>query len=463
MSRHLTESQLAALTEECVNQDEKASLEGHLRECCQCREEARQNQEVRGRLRQHAALIANISLEDEVRNRIAAQSRPAVAPVVPLRPKAFWNRPLESRRVRFSAVAAALVMVVALAGLFFYTPSQAWTLEQGIEALHGKRGVHFSGAIMMDGNQLECEMWIRGRQGQARIQDMLLRVKGGATIWVAGNATYFYKPEEAVVYTDDAQTAGFSHWPGPEFLQLLRQVTRNPAVDYRIDLFGRRRLAVLKAQLIGAGGTRSFILEFDGTSKLLVRLELWNNLNWSGEPDFRADEVSYLDSPPDSLFEVDLPGYVVYRERDVSIAPEMVGLLSAASSGLSEPQLSEEEASRKIVEEIYAAEINWDLGRFRRLAPVASLWNDEQLKAVLGGVDGQESVVQVVEVGQARRRGRSPLGPLIVVPVVARHKDGKLYEHKLIVQVRQEVGPEFSCVVYGPYGTPYPLGDAQQP
>jgi len=458
MSGHLSKGQLTALAEECVSKSEKTSFEAHMRECSKCREEARENGEVRRRLLQHATRLDQFSVEDEVRSSIADKSRVAETAVTPFkRPKGFWSNLIGGRTFRFAAGAAALFVVVAVAGVFFYTPSQAWTLAESIQAIQGKRGVYFSGSFTVNGERLDCEMWIRGKQGEPRVQDMVLRGKNGITMWVRENATYFYNPAEFAVYTDDAQTAGFTHWPGAEFLELLRRVTRNPEIDYRIDLFGRRRLIVFKARLVDAGGAKSFILEFDPASKLLVRLKWWQNLDWSGDPAFEADTVSYLDSPPDSLFEVDLPGYVVYRERDVSIAPEMIGLLRAPSFGLEQPGLSEVEASRKIVEEIFAAEISWDLARFRRLAPVATLWDDEQMKAVLGGVDGQELVVQLVEVGEVRRRGRSPLGPLFVVPVVVRQKDGKLYEHKLIVQIRQGGGPEFSCVVYGPYGAPYPV------
>ena len=85
-------------------------------------------------------------------------------------------------------------------------------------------------------------------------------------------------------------------------------------------------------------------------------------------------------------------------------------------------------------------------------------WNDEQLKKVIGGIDGSEAVIDLVEVGEARERGRSGLGPLVVVPAVVQHRDGRLYQHKIIVQIRRNAAAsDFSCVVYGPYGAPYPV------
>jgi len=458
MQGHVTEEQLTALAEECLANREKAVVEEHVQECEWCRKQLSRIGDVRLRLTASAQAVQLSSMEDAVLSRIDRERETQT------RRMSAWSRSLHrirelgaSAAVRAASVSAALIIIVVLVGVFYYEPSQAWSLEQSIEAVEGKRGVHFAGSLTMEGSRVECQMWVRGRQGESRMQDLLLRAENGVTVWVSGNATYFYLPPDPVVYKDDAQTAGFTHWPGAAFLRLLQKVARNAEVDYRFDFFAARRLAVLKAQLVDMGGPKSFILEFDPTSKLLVRLKSWNNYDWSGDPTFQADSVTYLDSVPDSLFKVDLPYGVVYRDRDVPVAAETVGLLTTPSSGLSLPGLSEEEASRRIVEGVYAAEINQDLSAFRRLAPLASLWDDEQLQTLLAGTDGQENVVELVEVGEPRRRGRSSLGPLIVVPVVVRHKDGRLYEHKIIVQIRRGAGRDFSCVVYGPYGVPYPV------
>ena len=458
MQGHVTEEQLTALAEECLADEERKVVDEHLQQCEWCREKLRETNEVRLRLLASAAALEPLSIEDGVLSRIAQLRQTGERPVtVSSRWIHLLGQAWSGTAMRAASVAAAVVVIAALIGVFFYQPSQAWSLEQSIEAVQGKRGVHFAGSLMIEGSRLECQMWIRGRQGESRMQDMLLRAENGPTIWVKGNATYFYKPPEPVVYTDDAQTAGFTHWPGAAFLELLQKVARRSEVSYRFDVFAARRLVVLKAQMIDAGGPKSFILEFDPSSKLLVNLKLWNNYDWSGQPTFQADSVSYLDSVPDSLFEVDLPDGIVYRERDVSVAPETIGLLATPASGLSLPGLSEEEASRKIAEAIYGAEISGDLAEFKRLAPLASLWDDEQLKAILAGTDGQENVTQLVELGEPRRRGASPLGPLFVVSALVRQQDGRVYEHKIIVQVRRNPGnQELSCVVYGPYGVPYP-------
>jgi hypothetical protein len=68
-------------------------------------------------------------------------------------------------------------------------------------------------------------------------------------------------------------------------------------------------------------------------------------------------------------------------------------------------------------------------------------------------------VTGLVSVGEAQPRGASSLGPLLVVPVVVRHRDGGLYGEKIIVQVRPAADGA-RCVVFAPYGRPYPAGAA---
>jgi hypothetical protein len=453
MRAHVARQQLTAWAEQCLGDEDRIQIEEHLKDCEPCRERARQIQEIGVRLSTDAAALEHFSCEDRVMSRIAEErsARSQEGRLLDFVKEAFL-----STRVRLAGAAAAVLVMLSV-GIFFDTSSQAWTIEQTIEALQGKRGVHFSGFLAWEGERLKCEMWIRGRQGRSRMEDMLLRVENGATIWVKGNATYFHLPPDPVVYRDDAPTAGFSHWPGPEFLDLLRKVSRNVRVDTRFDLFSARRLVVMKAQLMDAEGPKSFSMEFDPRSKMLVSFRTWNNLNWAGRPVFESDSINYLDSPADSLFVPELASSGVYRLRDVSIAPEMLGLLSNPASGRSFPGLSEEEASRKIVEQVLRAQIEWDLPIFRMLAPVTSLFDDEQMRTVLGGLDGQEAIAELINVGEARYRGRSSLGPLLVVPVVARQQHGRLCERKLIVQVRSEAEEKFSCVVYGPHGYGYDL------
>jgi hypothetical protein len=257
--------------------------------------------------------------------------------------------------------------------------------------------------------------------------------------------------------TDEAQTAGIAPWPGAAFLDLLKQVSTSYEVDSRTDILRMRKVTVLRAQLVDAEGPKSFELEFEPSSKLLTRMVFWRNLQRSGAPAFAAT-VRYCAEMPETSFDVDVPDTVAYRERPISIPNEVEGLLAAAE-GVPVSSASPEVAIRQVVEDVYQAVVAGDLAREWALAPVTTLWSDAQLYAVLGGAGGRDLVTDLVSVGEARPRGASSLGPLMVVPVVVRHRDGSLYDEKIIVQIRPAADGA-RCVVFAPYGRPYPAGDA---
>jgi len=75
---------------------------------------------------------------------------------------------------------------------------------------------------------------------------------------------------------------------------------------------------------------------------------------------------------------------------------------------------------------------------------------------MIGGSDNPDAAVEVVAVEPGVQRGHSRLGPVSVVTSRVRHRDGGLYDEKIIVQHRL-TGSAPSCVIYSIYGQPYRL------
>jgi hypothetical protein len=213
---------------------------------------------------------------------------------------------------------------------------------------------------------------------------------------------------------------------------------------------------VVDASLTDIKGPKSLILEFDVATKMLLSMREWPNLHRSGKPDLVSEKIVYFEDLPDKIFTVELPGDVRFQAKEVEVAAELLGLLALPQYGMSLPSRTDEEAARMIVAEMWKAIIGLDLVRLRQLCPGMALWKDELLRTVLSGIDGQDAVVEVLEIGEPVRRGYSRLGPLMVVPSRVRHRNGKIYEEKMIIQFRP---PEkaASCVVYSGYGVPYQL------
>lgn len=54
-------------------------------------------------------------------------------------------------------------------------------------------------------------------------------------------------------------------------------------------------------------GPRSLRLEFDLESKLLVRMQQWENATWQGPACLTVNKITYHEVLPDTLFEFEVP------------------------------------------------------------------------------------------------------------------------------------------------------------
>jgi hypothetical protein len=441
---------LIGVFESTATPDAAEAVRMHLDTCEACRAEMRQYRALRTRLEASAAAAAQPALEDRVMARVPRTS-PGVPPAegVDGWPSRLF---LGARAWRLGLGTAGLAAVLVTAAvLFFHEPSQAWSIEQSIAATRPFQALHLRGTL---GGASRCELWARTATDRPRSQRLLMRIAGGPIVWTEGNATHYYQPGSGVVYTDDALTAGFNPWPGPRLLEMARAA--GPlTVDTRWR-FPNRRSVVVEFSLLSNRGPMSARLEFDSETKLLVGLRQWDNMERRGVPGFESDEISFLTDLPDEAFSVDVPAGVRYQQKEVEVAEPVLGLLSLEDAGIPTPGLPLDEASRRIVAEMWQALLKGDLEGFRRLCPVTRNLSGDLLKLMLGGRDDPDAAVEVVAVEPGVQRGHSRLGPVSVVTSRVRHRDGGLYEEKIIVQHRL-AGSAPSCVIYSIYGQPYRL------
>jgi len=459
MSCETRTEDLIAVLESTAPPATTAAVLAHIDGCETCRAEMDGHRALRARLVASAAMSAAASaaasarhsLEDRVMAQVSP-GPPAVSPTVGLD---MWLSRLflgaRSWRLGLGTAGLAVLLAVVAAALL-RAPSHAWSIEQSIEAARPFLALHLRGTF---GGNARCELWARtASDDRARRQRVLIRIAHGPTIWTEGNATHYHEPDSGVVYTDDAQTAGFNPWPGPRLLEMARAAgVRMVETRWR---FPGRRSVVTEWSLFTTRGPTSARAEFDVESKLLVSLRQWDNMDRRGAPGFQADDITYLQDLPDEAFAVDLPAGVQYQPKPVEVAESVLGLLSLEDTGIPTPDVPPDEAGRLIVAEMWQKLMARDVEGFKQLCPVTRGWSDEFLQAMLGGADDPDAVVEVVSVGPAVRRGHSRLGPLSVVTSHVRHRDGGLYEEKTIVQHRL-TEPTPSCVIYSSYGQPYRL------
>jgi hypothetical protein len=441
---------LIGVLESTATPDAAEAVRTHLDTCEACCAETQQYRALRARLEASAAAAAQPALENQVMARVPRTS-PGVPPAEGL--DGWISRLyLGARAWRLGLGTAGLAAVlVAAAVLFFHEPSQAWSIEQSIAATRPFQALHLRGTL---GGASRLELWARTATNRPRSQRLLMRIMGGPIVWTEGNATHYYQPGSGVVYTDDALTAGFNPWPGPRLLEMAKAAGPR-TVDTRWR-FPNRRSVVVEFSLLSNRGPMSARLEFDTETKLLVGLQQWDNMERRGVPGFESDDITFLPDLPNEAFSVDVPAGVRYQPKDVEVAEPVLGLLSLEDAGIPTPGLPLDEASRRIVAEMWQALLKSDLEGFKRLCPITRSLSGDLLKLMLGGSDDPDAVVEVVTVEPGVQRGHSRLGPVSVVTSRVRHRDGGLYDEKIIVQHRL-TGSAPSCVIYSPYGQPYRL------
>jgi hypothetical protein len=438
---------VTAHLESTLAPEEERAVVAHLDACPPCRAAADACEQLRTRLRAAASASPAPALEEAVMSAIASTTIG-----VPSARRSAWhtNTLVVRRPWRFALGAtgfAALVLVMAT--VLLWEPSHAWSIEQSIEAVRPYHALQLTGTL---GGKVRCRIWARSADSPSGSSRLLMRFDNGVLVWTDRNATHNYEPGSRVVPTDDAQTAGFNPWPGPQLFELAR-ASGIRQVDTRWH-FPRTRTVVTEWSFMGVNGPTSARAEFDLDTKLLVGIRQWENMDLRGVPAFEADEISYLSDLPDSAFEVDVPKDVTFRLKDVEVRESLLGLLSLGDAGMLAEGLPLEEAARRAVTKMWDALIARDLAALKRLSPIA---RDEQLSAVISSaIDGPDGAVAVVSVDAGVQRGHSALGPLTVVTSRVRHRSGGLYEEKFIVQHRL-MGAVPSCVVAGPYGSAFRL------
>jgi len=241
-------------------------------------------------------------------------------------------------------------------------------------------------------------------------------------------------------------------WPSHDFLTERQKESEDWKVLYGKDAdTGRDRIF---ATCFSTKEDKSWWFEFDSETKLLVRFKQWVNEHRQGKPQYDIKKIIYYEELPDEMFVFEAP-------RDAKVLEGLLPLidmnlksdkLNDPKYGMSAEGLTKDEACKKILELFWQAIINDDLARIRQLLPVVADWEDEVLISNLG-LNEEDDIVELLEIGHVSHETTSGLGPVVVVPSIIKCKDGKTREIKMIILFRQIEG-QCSCVIYANSGKP---------
>jgi hypothetical protein len=356
-----------------------------------------------------------------------------------------WRTIMTSRT---SKLAAALiigaVLFVTLSGRL---AKPVWALDQVVKAMQKYKACNLT---IIDSGGLVFDCWAKAEPSGKLSDEVVLKGSNGGVVWVKNNKTYFYDRQRNTVEVDDAKTAGFSPWLGPELFALVSKADDAKTVFGKNPATGRGRV-VMTGSLTTATGPTSWSIEFDLETKLPVCCTQWNNTRRSGAPDLSIVKITYFEDVPDSFLAVDIPQNIPCTPKPIVLPEANVALLGNPNDGIRTEGMTPDQAAHQILEQVYQASMAGDLPKMRKLCPLTATWSDELLKAVIVPDDEGRRLAEVVTMGTICREGSSRLGPFVVVPTRLKTKDGQVWDEKQIVQFRRIDGKE-SCVVYGPYG-----------
>ncbi|MBN1973257.1 MAG: hypothetical protein JW787_06435 [Sedimentisphaerales bacterium] len=356
----------------------------------------------------------------------------------------IWRIIMQNRITKYGSAAAVLLVVLYV--LTGNSGRTVWAMEQAIEAVKDYKAVYMEGTSRE--GAFEC--WGRTDDTGEQSKDFIVKISNGIVAWVKDGSSFAYVPSENKVYYEKAVTTGFSQWLGSELLEMLGSI-KNTKVMYGKDPDTGRERVTIMSSFIDVTGPKSFIIEFDYETKLAVSLKQWDNMDRSGQPAFHAAKIVFYKEITDSLFAVNIPGNPTYIEKPLTIPDENIGLLSNPEYGISIKGLSEQQACKKILTDMYQAVIAGDIAAIKKLSPVTEILDDEFIRSFIIKTGKKDQIVELVSIGEIIKKGHSKLGSIAAVPVVYKRKDGVKMEDKMIVQFRN-LGGELSCVIHGPYG-----------
>ncbi len=368
------------------------------------------------------------------------------------------------------ATAAAVILIAAL-GITFLDKSAtpAWAIEQTIEAMKKFNGIYLSGTWVMYRESLEegfdpelvdafyqegkisFEMWAQVNEDGTRSGNVKIKGLGGMIGVADEDQTRIYLPKTNTIYIQQGSHIMVSPWPSQDFLAEKEKESEDWKVRYGTDAeTGRDRIFVT----CRAGGReKSWWFEFDLETKLLVRFKQWTNAHRQGQPECDVQKIIYYEELPDEVFELEAPEdaevFEGFSPLDLMLVSKN-GKLGDPEYGVSVEGLTKDQACEKILKEFWQALIDDDLSRIRQLLPITADWDDEMMINDLG-LDDEDDILELLEVGQIVHETKSDLGPVVVVPSIISCKDGKMREIKLIIIFRQLEG-ESSCVIYANSG-----------
>jgi len=376
-------------------------------------------------------------LDERVREHVYEAFADAVpAPATQVRAPR-WRLIASSRMTQLAA--AAVIMVAMLLGLRAWDllGTQAYAVQDTIEALRKIETVH---AFCTDWQGHKLEMWMKPDPATGT-NDFICVTQAEQDYVVISTpyVSYYYYPSRNVVRIVRGQLITSDLDLAKTVESLTREADKEgDSVEIGRKVTDRHGEVIT---LHRAGPADEYEAWIDPQTKLLLSLQYTRCSN-PGEMTKSMDEIRYNEPVPDRLLHFQCPD-------NAAIYPEGWGDLDDPKYGIDVSGLTDEQACRKILTQLFEAVNAANLNRMRQLIPLVSQSDDEQLIAAVWGIigkhwDDQTPGMTAFEIGALYEDKACPLGVLVPCTLTD-HKDQR-FVITLIVRFREKDGQR-TCIV----------------
>ena len=233
----------------------------------------------------------------------------------------IWKTLMKTKIAKFATAAVITLAVILSITIIGQSDSPAWAIEQSIEALDRFWAVSVEGWMSErtweENGSMELrpfKSWAIANEDQSMVEKYRIEVDGFLILTTNGQKTWQYDPKTNTVRVENHPYNAAEWWGGSRFLGQLKEGHDNGLltrweVTYGKDTTTDRQRVFLKIAWLEErfNGPRSLRLEFDMESKLLVRLEQWENADWEGPATVIVEKITYHTVLPHELFEFVIP------------------------------------------------------------------------------------------------------------------------------------------------------------
>lgn len=341
-----------------------------------------------------------VTVDPQVDSKILDNALAALPAEQPRINKQVWSRIMHSNITK-AAIAAILIFMVYWLTLSDNGVSQAYAIEQTLEAIKTVTSVHFKAELYKQGN-IEC--WMLFDESHSEPTHVCLYMPGFPIRKIDSPKGLFAYNAATNRYRVNLRDERKADWY-PDFANFFKQSLESAKNNETITVTEAFDADLKKEVFIVTidEGDRTCQYVIDSETKLPVRFTTTGStdlMKWMRKT-IAVKNISFIEynlPEPEDLFEIPETAEKVTEEIDVRVIP---------GDGMEVGQLSPEQACKKVVEEFVGAVAELDFEKAKKLyfplmvPPPEKIAMMKLAKAAAGG----DPLIEILEIGNPHQEG----------------------------------------------------------